>query len=215
MHAYLLFAHPNPYSLNGKLRDAAIEGLTSQGYTVRVHDLYASGFKAVADIDDFMFLSNEQYFDLQKEQEFAVRKDNFTDDIRQEQAELLKADLLVIQFPMWWYSMPAILKGYFDRVFAYGFAYGTGKALAGKKVLVCSTVGAPSFFWQPGERGTVPDIYRHLLMGTLAFCGMQVYEPYIVHGSKRLTDAQRDHILAEYAAIIRQLDQRPLVDFQR
>ena len=60
----------------------------------------------------------------------AFDADVLTDDAKTEIEKLLWADTLILQFPLWWFSMPAILKGWVDRVFAYGFAYGVGESTA-------------------------------------------------------------------------------------
>ncbi len=77
-----------------------------------------------------------------------------TEDVKAEQEKLLWADMLILQFPLWWYHMPAILKGWVDRVYAFGFAYGVGErsdthwgdrfgegTLAGKRAMLFVTVG--------------------------------------------------------------------------
>ena len=64
-------------------------------------------------------------------------------DVKAEQDKLVKADVIVLQFPFYWYSCPSIMRKWFEDVLSYGFAYGSsGKALAGKKLLVSFTMGA-------------------------------------------------------------------------
>lgn len=64
-------------------------------------------------------------------------------DIESEQAEMLKADIIVLQFPLYWYSVPAILKNWLDKVFTFGFAFGPeGSKLEGKKLLISTTIGS-------------------------------------------------------------------------
>jgi putative NADPH-quinone reductase len=90
------------------------------------------------------------------------------------------ADLIIMQFPLWWYSIPAVLKGFNDRFFSMGWAYGGGQALIGKKVLVSMTTGAPDFAWTAEKRGTIKEIFKHLFVGTFGLCSMQPLEPFIV-----------------------------------
>ena len=106
MKAHLVFAHPNLQSYNGKLRDTAIETLEANGWTVSVSDLFQMKFKASADEGDFTILHNPQFFDLQTEQQIAIQKQTFTADIQREQQLLTEADLIIFQFPLWWYSIP-------------------------------------------------------------------------------------------------------------
>jgi putative NADPH-quinone reductase len=68
---------------------------------------------------------------------------DFNIDVNAEQEALLKADTIIFQFPLFWYNMPAMLKHWIDRVFEYGFAFGTGSKLTGKKVIVSFTIGSP------------------------------------------------------------------------
>ena len=124
MKVFLVYAHPNPLSLNATLKDHAIAVLQREGHEVRVSDLYAMKWKAVADAGDFperdlslplhyVTASGEAYEDGTQSR-----------DIAEEQEKLKWADAVVFQFPLWWFGLPAILKGWFDRVFAYKFAYG-------------------------------------------------------------------------------------------
>jgi NAD(P)H dehydrogenase (quinone) len=152
MKAHIIFAHPNLQSFNGQLRDTAIQTLEAKGWSVTVSDLVQMKFKVSADADDFTELYNADFFDIQTEQKIAIQKGTFTADIKREQQLLSEADLIVFQFPLWWYSMPAVLKGYIDRVFSMGWAYGGGQALVGKKVLVGMTTGAPDFIWTADKK---------------------------------------------------------------
>ncbi len=67
---------------------------------------------------------------------------DFNIDIKAEQEALLNADTIIFQFPLFWYNMPALLKHWIDKVFEYGFAFGTGSKLTGKKVIVSFTIGS-------------------------------------------------------------------------
>src|SRR5688572_22145541 len=126
MNILIVYAHPEPRSLNGALKDLALRHLTAQGHEVRVSDLYAMGWKAVADGEDFQRLEAAERLFYARASKAAFADGSQTSDIAAEQQKLLWADAVIFQFPMWWFSMPAILKGWVERVFAYGFAYGVG-----------------------------------------------------------------------------------------
>jgi NAD(P)H dehydrogenase (quinone) len=191
--AHLVFAHPNPKSLNGRLRDLAIQTLSDNAWEVSVSNLFQEHFKAAADAEDFLDFDPDDYLDLQKEQVVALAKQTFSEDILREQALLAQSDLIIFQFPLWWYSVPAPLKGYIDRVFSLGFAYGRGgDALAGKSILLSTTTGAPEMAWNPATRGTLKENLRHLLVGTFPLCGLKSIEPFVVYGAKRLTEEQKE-----------------------
>lgn len=198
MKAHIVFAHPNLQSYNGQLRNAAIHSLEEIGWTVTVSDLFQMKFKASADEDDFTELYNSDFFDLQTEQNAATQNGTYSDDIQKEHQLLSEADVIIFQFPLWWYSMPGILKGYIDRVFSMGWAYGGGQALSGKKILVSMTTGAPEFSWTADNRGTVKDIFKHLFVGTFGLCGLQPLEPFIVYGAKRQSDLDKTSIFENY-----------------
>jgi NAD(P)H dehydrogenase (quinone) len=198
MKAHIVFAHPNLQSYNGQLRNTAIQSLEAIGWTVTVSDLFQMKFKASADEDDFTELYNTDFFDLQTEQNAATQNGTYSADITIEHQLLSEADVIIFQFPLWWYSMPGILKGYIDRVFSMGWAYGGGQALSGKKILVSMTTGAPEFAWTADNRGTIKDIFKHLFVGTFGLCGLQPLEPFIVYGAKRQTEDDKNNVFENY-----------------
>lgn len=212
MNIYILLAHPERQSMSGQMADLAVETLIKAGHQVRLHDLFASNFKTSADRADFDFYEPEAFFDLQLAQATAQQQKAFPADILKEHENLQWADLIIFQFPMWWQSMPAALKGYIDRVFSVGFVYNGGSFLAGKKAFVSCVMGAPLQFWQPGQRGDlVNEVFRHLFHGTLAFCGMKVVEPYFIGGTKRMSSEQRSAILDEYEQLLLSLGDRRVI----
>jgi NAD(P)H dehydrogenase (quinone) len=198
MKAHIVFAHPNLQSYNGQLRNTAIQSLEEIGWIVSVSDLFQIKFKASADEDDFTELYNTDFFDLQTEQNAATQNGTYSDDIKREHQLLCEADVIIFQFPLWWYSMPGILKGYIDRVFSMGWAYGGGRALVGKKILVCMTTGAPEFAWTEDNRGAIQDIFKHLFVGTFGLCGLIPLEPFIVYAAKRQTEEEKNNIFEKY-----------------
>jgi NAD(P)H dehydrogenase (quinone) len=123
----LVFAHPERHSLNGGLRDVAVAELQAQGHDVRVSDLYAEGWKASVDRADFPEMASDERLRVAAASSRAFAAGALSEDVKAEQEKLLWADMLILQFPLWWYSMPAILKGWVDRVYAFGFAYGVGE----------------------------------------------------------------------------------------
>ena len=198
MKAHIVFAHPNLASFNGQLRNAAIDFFNEYKIEVTISDLYQTNFKASADENDFISLANPTYFDLQFEQTQAILNGSFVDDIKLEQRLLSQADLIIFQFPLWWYSMPGLLKGYIDRVFSMGWAYGGVQALRGKKILVSTTTGAPEMAWTDDNRGSIKDIFKHLFIGTFGLTGIVPLEPFIAYGAKRFTEDQKNETLNSF-----------------
>ncbi|EST39448.1 hypothetical protein N566_01910 [Streptomycetaceae bacterium MP113-05] len=200
MNVLWIYAHPEQRSLNGTLRATGLRALTAAGHRVRESDLYAMNFKPVIDADDFDRPSSER-LRVGAEQERANATGGLAPDIRAEQEKIIWADTLVLQFPLWWFGPPAILKGWFDRVLVQGFAFGVRDAegrtrrygdggLAGRRALVVTSVGArASGFGPRGIHGDFDEVLWPVLHGTLWYTGMQALHPYVVHGADRATSA--------------------------
>lgn len=109
-----LSAHPEPQSLNGSLRDDGIQHLQQLGYRVVESDLYAMGWDPVVQPADAGLAPGEQ-FRVSAAVRDAYTEDRLPVDVATEQAKLFETQAVVVQFPLWWYGMPAILKGWFDR----------------------------------------------------------------------------------------------------
>ena len=73
---------------------------------------------------------------------------NYQFDIETEQSAILKADVIVFQFPFSWYSVPGLMKLWIDKVFVHGFAHGSSAKIGGKKLIVSFTTGAPEAVYQ-------------------------------------------------------------------
>ena len=121
--ALIVHAHPEASSFCAAQMHEATAALLAQGYTVELSDLYAMNWEAALDRHDFTQDIWGQ-FKPPLAQEQASTAKSFAPDIAAEIEKLLRADLLVFSFPMWWFSLPALLKGWVDRVFVRGTAYG-------------------------------------------------------------------------------------------
>ncbi len=126
MQVLILYAHPEPTSFCGALKDAAMDEIAARGHAVTVSDLYAEGFDPVAGRHDFRTVADADRFHYQTEQLHAAKQDGFAPDLLREQERFRAADLVILIFPLWWGGPPAILKGWFDRAMAAGFAYVDG-----------------------------------------------------------------------------------------
>lgn len=205
MNTLIVYAHPEPQSFTAALKNCAVTTLTGLGHDVVVSDLYAMNFNPVAGPNDMRIAADRQYFQLQVEQNVALRDGTFSEDIRSEQEKILWAELLILQFPMWWYSLPAIAKGWIDRVLSYGFAYGAGASLQGRKALLSLTTGGPEHSYQPETRGTVDLLLKHLTDGTFRLCGMETLAPFVAYGAARISDEQRQEYLRLYAERLKEI----------
>ena len=109
---------------------------------------------------------------------------DFKIDVKKEQEKLNRADYIILQFPMYWYNAPALMRKWFEDVLEHGYAYGsTGKALQGKKLLVSLTTGAPIDAFKIGgfQNFSLVDLTKgfHQLAN---LCSMK-WEGYIATGS--------------------------------
>ena len=214
MNVFLIHAHPEPKSLNGALRDLAVETLTALGHAVQVSDLYAMRWKAVADAGDFLDPGDPGRLFYGRESRRAYAGGTQGGDIAAEQAKLLWADAVILQFPLWWFSMPAILKGWFERVFAYGFAYGVGRhegehwgdrygegTLLGRRALVSVTIGGREAQYSPrGVNRALDDVLFPIQHGTLYYPGMAVLEPFVIYEADRLSPERWAEAAGRYRA---------------
>lgn len=201
MKTLIVYAHPEPRSLNGSLKDLAVSTLEAAGHEVRVSDLYAMSWKAVVDAADFGEHATSP-LQVVPSSRGAYDAGTLTSDVVAEQEKLLWADTVIFQFPMWWYTMPAILKGWVDRVFSFGFAYGVGVhdetrygerfgegTLLGRRALLSVTVGGPqSHYADRGIDGPIEDLLFPINHGILFYPGLEVLPPFVVHGAGRITD---------------------------
>ncbi|MGX1167824.1 NAD(P)H dehydrogenase (quinone) [Bradyrhizobium sp. USDA 372] len=203
MKVLIVFAHPEARSLNGSLRDVAIRELEAQGHDVRVSDLYAEGWKSEVGRGDFPSLPIDGRLGVAAASKQAFEAGTLTADVKGEIEKLLWADALILQFPLWWFSMPAILKGWVDRVFAYGFAYGVGEhsdrrwgdrygegTLAGKRAMLIVTAGG----WQDhysarGINGPIDDLLFPINHGILYYPGYDVLPPFVAYQVDKLDEA--------------------------
>ncbi|MBN6041463.1 NAD(P)H-dependent oxidoreductase [Amycolatopsis sp. 195334CR] len=201
MNVLWVFAHPDQASLSGVLRDEGVRALVEAGHEVRMSDLYAMKWKAVVDRDDFPEETASRTIAAASRQ--AYDDGTLSADIRAEQEKLRWADTVVLQFPLWWYSMPAIMKGWVDRVFVKGFGYGVSDpssgrtlrygegVLAGKRALVVLTAGSREPAFGPrGINGQLDLALFPLLHGTLWYTGMDVLPPVAIYGADRVNPAQ-------------------------
>lgn len=229
MNVLLVFAHPEPRSLNGALRDVAVRELEAQGHQVRVTDLYAEGWTSEIGRADFPGLAPEARFKPAKASGEAFAAGGLTADVIAEQEKLLWADVLILQFPLWWFTMPAILKGWVDRVYAYGFAYGVGEhsdtrwgdrygegTLAGKRaMLIVTTGGWAEHYAARGINGPIDDLLFPINHGILHFPGYDVLPPFVAYRVDRLDEAGFEREAERLRARMRDIGTTPPIPYRR
>ncbi len=201
MKAFVVYAHPEPTSFNGALRDTAVRWLTDAGHEVKVSDLYAEDFDPRAGRHDFTGNADANRFDYQAEQVHATETDGFAPTLAREQERLLWCDLLILQYPLWWGGLPAILKGWFDRVLAYKKFYDLANrydngVLKGRKVIMSITTGGtPERFSEGGMFGEIGPILHPVDHCILRYVGLDIADPFIAYAAGRVTPEERAALL--------------------
>jgi NAD(P)H dehydrogenase (quinone) len=199
----IVYAHPERRSLNGAMLETAERTFQSVADEVRVSDLYAMRFDPVTRASDFTDFSAER-LDYFAEQKRAYAAGTLADDIAAEIQKVAWCDLMILQFPLYWFSVPAILKGWIDRVFVPGFAFGSGKwyergGLVGKRAMLALTMAAyPEMMAADGLNGLLEVNLWPIQNGVLAFCGFEVLAPFVANSVPYSDDAARARIIEDY-----------------
>jgi NAD(P)H dehydrogenase (quinone) len=211
MNVFIVHAHPEPESFNAALTRTAAAFLLHRGHTVRVSDLYAMQFDPVSDRRNFTSAKDPVYFKQQIEELHASEHDGFATDIRQEIEKLEWCDVLILQFPLWWFGLPATLKGWADRVLVMGRVYGAGKwydngAFKGKRAMLSITTGGPETIYQPdGLNGDIHRLLFPINQGILRFTGFDVLPSFITWAPAHLDDDARRACLEAYKSRLAEL----------
>ena len=177
MKVLILLAHPEPQSMNGALFTTAIKTLEAAGHQVRTSDLYAMRFNPISDQKNFTRLQDPAFYKQQLEELHATETDSFAADIDSEQQKVEWCDLMIWQFPLWWFSVTGILKGWVDRVFAMGRFYGRGRiyeqgVFRGKLALLSLTTGGTGNDYEhEGLQGDIHNMLKPIHRGMLRFTG--------------------------------------------
>lgn len=215
MRVLFVLAHAEPTSFNGAMARAGAAALEAAGHEVIVSDLYAMGFDPVSDRRNFTIIADPDRLEQQAEEAFASRHDGFEPALQAEMDKVAWCDALVFQFPIWWLGLPAILKGWVDRVFALGRAYGGGRwfdggMFAGKRAMCAVTVGgSEDVYSEAGVYGPIEHILFPIHRGIFQFTGFTVVEPFVVYAPGRADLAEREHYLAAYAGRLLGLAEAP------
>jgi NAD(P)H dehydrogenase (quinone) len=222
LRVFIVHAHHEPKSFNGAMTHAAVEAITAAGHEAQVSDLYAMGFDPVSDRRNFTTVRDPGYLKQQAEEAHAVAHDGLAPELEAEFAKLVWCDALILQFPLWWFGMPAILKGWVDRVFVSGGkVYGGGRwydrgVFAGKRAMCSVTIGGPSaMYGADGLNGSIETILFPINHGMLAFTGFTVVQPTLVHAPARMGAAEAADALANYRARVLGLQTAPVIAYPK
>ena len=221
MNTLIVHAHPEPLSFTTALKDHAVQVLENMGHTVEVSDLYAMNFNPVASQADFNSRSNQDYLNYALEQRHASKAHDLAQDIQIEIEKVQKADLVIFSFPMYWTSVPAILKGWIDRVFVSGIFYGGKRfynhgGMLGKKAMLSFTLGGREhMFGQDAIHGSIENLLLPIQRGTLAYVGFEVLPPFMAYHVPYITDQARQQLLEQYQQHLQNLEQFTALEFPK
>ncbi|MCT4542113.1 MAG: NAD(P)H-dependent oxidoreductase [Vallitalea sp.] len=189
MNHLIIYAHPNPNSFNKAIADTIENVSNSKGIATKFIDLYGEDFHPVLKGSDFE----------------TFQTGSVPPDIKREQNKIKWADMITFVYPIWWSGMPAILKGYIDRVFSYGFAYeytdnGSIGLLKGKKVMIFNTTGTPSEIYS--KNGMHASMKHITDIGILGFCEIEVVNHTFFGAVPIVDDKTRKGYLKEVENIV-------------
>ena len=217
MKVFVVYWHPEPKSLNGAMFQTVCETLAAEGHEIRTSDLNDMGFNPVSGRNNFVSVKDSRYFKQQIEELRATDHHGFAEEVEMEIRKMEWCDLMIWQFPLWWFGLPAVLKGWVDRIFAMGRTYGGGHfyetgVFRGKRAfLALTTGGGEEAYRRGGFNGDIEAILRPIHRGMLQFVGFDVLAPEIVYGPVHLTEEQRRQHLATYATRLRRIaDEEPV-----
>ena len=226
MHAHVVLAHPEAQSFNAHLANTARHTLEALGWTVSLTDLYQSGFDPCERSDHYASPLNAARFDVQSEQRHASGEGTIPADVAAEIALLDQADLVILQYPMWWHLPPAKLKGWLDRVFIYGEVYTSAKRFehgrfVGCRAMLSLTVGTSEATYEYNGRSGDIDLMLWPVNFSLAYVGYDVLKPFVAYGVEAglrysepdVVEARLKQVTADLIDALNNLDDRPSVPF--
>ncbi|WAR00311.1 NQO1-like protein [Mya arenaria] len=184
----IVYAHQEPKSFNGALRDVAVSTLEEDG-----HD-------------------DPEHFNFQKELSHAAETGKLADDLDMEIKKILQADLIILQFPMYWLGLPAILKGWLEKCFPDRVCYDAAKMkwfdhglfVNKKLILSFTTGGSASYFSNTGVFGDM-DVLLWPIHNSLRVTGLQVLVPQIFYAPGDIACDDRKQMLANWRIRLRDI----------
>jgi NAD(P)H dehydrogenase (quinone) len=195
MKTLIVSAHPNPFSFNAAVRGVLADSLAKAGHEVRHSELYETGFGAT--------LTGQELLDSFQGGETPL-------DVKAEQEKISWADAICFIYPTWWMNMPAVMKGYIDRVFAFNFAYAYGERglvalLQGKQGLVIQTAGRSERNLK--ERG-LERAMRLIAKEGIMDAGIDIVEHLFLYAVNTADETERAAMLQQVAELTGKLDGR-------
>lgn len=185
LNILIVYCHPEPGSFNAALKNVAVEMFMASGNTVEVSDLYGEAFDPVEKADHYHNRISKDRFEPLTEQRNACDSGTLPESVNREIERLKACDLVIFQFPLWWHQQPAMLKGWFDRVFVAGGLYRSKMRYSngyfkGKRAICSVTSGAPmATFTERGRAGGTIEALLYSINYSLHYMGFTVLAPQL------------------------------------
>jgi NAD(P)H dehydrogenase (quinone) len=186
LNVLVVFDHPRRDSFCGAVLDGLISGLTAAGHATEIADLRAEGFDPRLPPED--------------EPDWNDADRVYSDAVLAEQARMLRNDALAFVFPVWWWSLPATTKGWIDRVWNNGWAYGARKLKHSKALLLATAAGNAESY---AKRGYDQAMRIQIVTGMMEYCGIPESELHLLFDALDDREARDRHL-----ATARQLGER-------
>lgn len=192
MKILIVYSHPYDGSFNNAVKEKVVLTLKETGHSVELRDLYSINFNPVLSASELVSLKNGKIFD----------------DVKEEQEFVSWADIMVFIYPIWWGGMPAIARGYLDRVFSYGYAYldtdqGPVGLLNKKRIILINTVGATEELYRDNGMKKALEIVADI--GVFQFCDAKVEKHIHLSGIPTSTLEDRKSMLADIESFFKKL----------
>lgn len=163
MNVLVVFDHPRRDSFCGAVLDSLVAGLGAAGHAAEIADLRAEGFDPRLPIED-----EPDWNDADKV---------YSDVVLAEQARMMRNEALAFVFPVWWWSLPATTKGWIDRVWNNGWAYGVRKLKHKKALLLGTAAGSAESY---AKRGYDQAMRIQIVTGMMEYCGIPDSELHLL-----------------------------------
>lgn len=207
----IVYAHPEPKSFCGSLKNITINNLKKQNQEVLITDLYSQNFNPVISQKDFTQLKNKEYFQYMNEQinSYNNNFEYYSPQIKEELEKIKWADNFIFIFPLWWGSYPAILKGWFDKCLVYGhswteknsFSNGLLKGKTAWSVVTCEDT-EENYSPNGKQKIHVEDMLHHFNRASMSFVGAKVYKTHVFYKISSKTYEERQRELVNYENLI-------------
>ncbi|MGE4244764.1 MAG: NAD(P)H oxidoreductase [Parvibaculaceae bacterium] len=177
MNVLVVFDHPRRSSFGGAVLDSVLAGLAEAGHRAELADLRAEGFDPRLPSED--------------EPDWSDPDKRYSDRVLEEQARIARNDALCFVFPVWWWSVPATTKGWIDRVWNNGWAYGARKLPHRRALLIATASGSQESY---SKRGYDTAMRTQLLVGMMEYCGIPESELKILFDVDESPEVRKEHL---------------------